>query len=212
MTAAVAVVPSAPLLVPGVGGGQDPLAPLRVTCLDVVRSVVKDASRVVVLASEGDDRDESAGGTLAAWGVDVRAGGDELVLPLGHTVGAWLLDATGWTGPRRYTSAVPVIEEGVALLVVADGTATRDTTSPGYEDVRAVPFDHGLAEALASGDAARLAGLDLDDAAELWCHGAPALQRLGEAASGLEVEGELVAYEAPFGVGYLVGRWSVTTS
>jgi hypothetical protein len=212
VTVPVAVVPSAPLLVPGLGGGQDPLATLRVTCLDVVRSVVKDASRVVVLAPEGDDRDESAGGTLAPWGVDVRAGGEELGLPLGHTVGAWLLDAAGWTGPRAYTSSAPALEDGVALLVVADGTATRDTTSPGYEDVRAVPFDHGLAEALASGDAARLAALDLDEAAELWCHGARALQALGRAASGREVEGELVAYEAPFGVGYLVARWSVTTS
>ncbi len=212
MTVPVAVVPSAPLLVPGLGGGQDPLAPLRVTCLDVVRSVVKDASRVVVLATEGEDRDETAGGTLAAWGVDVRAGGDELVLPLGHTVGAWLLDAAGWTGSRSYTSATPAIEDGVALLVVADGTATRDTTSPGYEDVRAVPFDHAIAEALAAGDAARLAGLDLDEATELWCHGAPALRALGQSASGHDVEGELVAYQAPFGVGYFAARWSVSTS
>ncbi len=212
MTVPVAVVPSAPLLVPGLGGGQDPLAALRVTCLDVVRSVVKDATRVVVLAAEGVERDESAGGTLAPWGADVRAGGDELVLPLGHTIGAWLLDAAGWTGPRAYTSSAPTWEDGVALLVVADGTATRDTTSPGYEDVRAVPFDHGLAEALAAGDAARLAALDLDEAADLWCHGAPALRALGQAASGHEVAAELVAYEAPFGVGYLVARWSVSTS
>jgi len=212
VTVPVAVLPQPPLLVPGLGGGQDPLAGLRVTCLDVVRSVVKDAARVVVLASEGDDRDESAGGTLAAWGVYVRAGGETLGLPLGHTVGAWLLDAAGWTGPRRYTSTAPALEERVAVLVMADGSATRDTTSPGYEDVRAVPFDHALAEALASGDAARLAALDLDEAAELWCHGAPALRALGQAASGHEVEAELVAYEAPFGVGYLVARWSVSPS
>jgi hypothetical protein len=212
VTVPVAVLPQPPLLVPGLGGGADPLAGLRVTCLDLVRSVVKDAARVVVLAPEGGDRDESAGGTLAAWGVDVRAGGDDLVLPLGHTVGAWLLDAAGWTGPRHYTSAVPELEAGAALLVLADGTATRDTTSPGYEDVRAVPFDHAIAEALASGDAKRLASLDLDEATELWCHGAPALRALGEAAAGREVQGELVAYEAPFGVGYFVARWNVSTS
>lgn len=212
MTVPVAVLPQPPLLVPGLTGAEDPLAALRATCLELVRSVVQDAERVVVLAAEGDDRDASAGASFAAWGVDVRAGGDELVLPLGHGVGAWLLDAVGWTGPRAYTSRTPELAPRAALLVMADGTATRDTTSPGYEDVRAVPFDHAIAGALASGDALQLANLDETTAAELWCHGAPALRALGRAASGRTVEGELVAYEAPFGVGYFVARWSISTS
>ncbi|MET0449200.1 MAG: hypothetical protein ABW004_12360, partial [Aeromicrobium sp.] len=126
MILAAAVSPHPPLLVPEVAPGTvDELAVLRAACDDVVRTLLDAGPGRVVVIGAGDldgDLDETAGGTLASYGVDVRAGGDDLVLPLSLTIGAWLLDRAGWAGPRTYSTGAPEIVGDVALLVMADGT------------------------------------------------------------------------------------------
>src|SRR5687768_11942336 len=96
--------------------------------------------------------DELSGGTLAGHGVDVRAGGDDVVLPLSLTIGAWLLDQAGWDGPRTYTTTSVPTDDRAALLVMAGGSARRSLKAPGYLDERAEAHDAAIGAALAGGD------------------------------------------------------------
>ncbi|WP_248960301.1 class III extradiol dioxygenase subunit B-like domain-containing protein [Sphaerisporangium perillae] len=166
-----------------------------------------------------------AGGSLAPWGADVRVGAGRPVLPLSLTVGRWLADLAG-AGPVSGYEAVPpdasslicarlgaalaVRGRRVALLVMGDGSAKLTTNSPGYHDPRAQAYDEELARALGGADAPALAALDPAEAAELWVAGRAAFQVLaGAAAAEDRFHGELLYDDAPYGVGYLVARWSL---
>jgi hypothetical protein len=199
------------MLVPEVASGAaDDLAELRKACEDAVAGLIAlDPDRIVVLGDGALDgeRDEEAGGSLAGFGVDVRAGGGTDELPLSLTIGAWLLDRAGWSGPRTYSTGEPEVAGRVALLVMGDGSAKRTTTAPGFFDERAEGFDAAIASALATADAAALAGLDLALGAELWVAGTPALKTLGRMTKDAAITPRLRSNTAPFGVGYFVAEW-----
>lgn len=213
---AAAVCPRPPMLVPEVAAGAaDDLAELREACGDAVLSILgTDPARVVVVA-EAPGRvfaDEAAGGSFGGFGVDLRAGGAEGALPPGHTMGAWLLDRAGWTGQRLYASEAVAPEKGDVWLVVADGSAKRSDTAPGYLDPRAEAFDAEIGRALAAGDPRALAAIDAELADELWCTGAEPLRLFGEAVTaetrrGAHVKARLRYDGAPRGVGYWVADW-----
>lgn len=211
MILAAAVCPHPPLLVQQIAPGTtDELAGLRAACDAAVQTLLSTHPARIVVIGEGnttDDRDESAGGTLAAYGVDVTAGGATRDLALSHTIGAWLLDRAGWTGPRTYSTERPDDDADIALLVMADGTTTRSIKAPGFLDERAEAYDAAIAAALANGDAAALAQLDVDLGAELGAADIPALRTLGDMAKGADVTARLRYDEAPFGVGYFVADW-----
>ena len=218
---AAAVCPHPPLLVPEVAPGtSDELAELRAACRTAVETLLAaEPDRIVVVgAGELDhDLDETAGGTLAGYGVDRRAGGDDGRLPLSLTIGAWLLDEAGWTGPRTYSTIGPAIDVSsrVAVLVMADGSNGRSEKAPGFLDERAEPFDASIAAALADGDAAALVALDLDLGAALGSTGVPALRTLGgmvldDMTRGASVTAHLRYDGAPLGVGYVVADWLLT--
>jgi hypothetical protein len=213
---AAAVCPHPPLLVPAVAPGTTgELAGLRDACDAAVRTLLAARpDRVLVLAGDLDgELDECAGGTLAAYGADARAGGAATGLPLGHTIGAWLLDRAGWSGPRTYASTDAADVSGdVALLVMADGTTKRSVQAPGFLDDRAAAYDAAIVAALAAGDPDALLALDPVLGAELGSTGVPALRSLGEmtkreVAKGATVTARLRVDEAPFGVGYFVADW-----
>lgn len=199
------------MIVPAVASGAaDDLASLREACDSAVSALLAAGpERVVVLGSGSldGDRDESAGGTFGPYGVDLHAGGPGSDLPLSLTVGAWLLDRAGWSGPRTYSTGTPDIGDRTGLLVMADGSARRSTSAPGFLDERAEGFDASIATALARGDAAALASLDLDLGAALWAAGTPALRVLGELTKGTDIGASLRVDVAPFGVGYWVADW-----
>lgn len=211
MIIAAAVCPHPPMLVPEVApGASAEIADVLAACDVVVRGLVDAGPDRIVVLGGGDlpgDLDESAGGTFAAYGVDVRAGGAATELPLGLTVGAWLLDRAGWTGPRTYSTDRPGTDDRVALLVMADGSAKRSAAAPGALDERAEAFDAVISSALMRGDADALASLDVDLGAELWAAGAPTLRTLGEMTKGADVVAHLHVDVAPFGVGYFVADW-----
>jgi aromatic ring-opening dioxygenase LigB subunit len=208
---AAAVCPHPPLLVPEVAPGTlDELADLRAACLDAVRRLLAAGPRRIVVVGHGDldhDLDETAGGTLGPYGVDVRAGGDDPVLPLSLTIGAWLLDTAGWHGPRTYSTGRPAVGDDVALLVMADGSNGRSEKAPGFLDERAAPFDAAIAAALADGDPEALTALDPLLGSELGSSGVAALRLLGEMARGASVTAHLRYDGAPLGVGYIVADW-----
>lgn len=202
------------MLVPEVAQGAAPeLDELRTACDAAVQALMAlEPDHIAVLGEGPADRfwDHHSGGSLKPWGVDVHAGGPIEELPLGLTIGAWLLDRNGWTGSRAYASGEIEPQGRTALLVMADGSAKRSIAAPGYFDERAEGFDASISTALATGDTSTLAAIDADLAAELWCGGALPLRLLGslaEAAKGAPIEALLCYDEAPFGVGYWVANW-----
>ena len=213
MIVAAAVCPHPPALVPEVASGAAAeLDDVRHAALASVAELVASRPERIVVVGSGslpEAVDESAGGTLAGFGVAVVAGGSRLVLPLSLTIGAWLLDQVGWDGARTYTTTSTPADDRVALLVMADGCARRSVAAPGYLDERAEAYDNSVAVALADGDAAALAGLDVELGDELLCVGARPLMVLGEMTKGADVTARLRYDEAPFGVGYWVADWSI---
>ncbi|HTY73496.1 MAG TPA: hypothetical protein VMI11_13890 [Actinomycetes bacterium] len=228
---AAAYVPSPPLLHPDVGTGPDPqLEALRAACHRAVGGLVDGGPSGVVVLGDLADRavlapaappggqggharaDETSAGTFAPWGVDVRVGavGVAPSLGLAHSIGAWLLDAAGWTGPRSYVAPgdLDALPEGAALLVVADGSATRTPKAPGSYDPAGEAFDARVRAALASGDPGRLAALPAEAARAVLAQGVPAWHEAARLLDGRTYRAEVLADSAPFGVGYLVAVWS----
>lgn len=210
------VLPAGPLV-----GDVEETGTLRDASLAAVRDLVTGApSVVVVLGPDGGDlpADETVGGSLEPHGIALAAGAPgDTTLGLAHTVGAWLLDSVGWEGPRRYVATLDAadLDADVAVLVMADGSATRTEKAPGHLDVRAEAFDAAIASALAEGDADALGGIDLALAGELWCQGAATLRVAADAVAArvhrddVDVSARLSLDEAPFGVGWFVASWQV---
>jgi hypothetical protein len=230
---AIAFCPSPPLLVPVLAAGAAAeLDPLRAACREAVdRLAAVRPDEVVVIATGPVTRHFPAGaiGSLAGYGVPVivaLAGGPaeprparyaDPVLPLGITLGAWLLTDAGIPcsayaiGPDEDPAALAAGLDRTgrrrALLVMGDGSARRSERAPGYVDPRAVPFDASVAAALGIGDAAALAGLDPALGADLLAAGVPAWRIAGHAAGSTPYTAELLYEDAPYGVGYFVATW-----
>jgi hypothetical protein len=133
-------------------------------------------------------------------------------------IGAWLLDACGWTGPRRYLGLGPDhdpaaqadVVAGSAAVAVGDGSACRSERAPGHLDIRAEAFDLQVAGCLADGDVTGLAAVDEALARELRCGGRPVWRWVAASAGDRPVTtAELVSHVAPYGVGYFVAVWSL---
>ncbi|HET6166401.1 MAG TPA: hypothetical protein VFE07_06200 [Marmoricola sp.] len=133
---------------------------------------------------------------------------------------AWLVEEE----PARFTCATPAAHriaeqvlgdrfsaDGPGLLVVANGSATRTEKAPGHFDERAAEFDAAIGTALAEGDPAALATIDLALADELWAlPDADVLRTLGDRV-GRVTSAQVDHDDAPYGVQYWVVRWEVET-
>jgi aromatic ring-opening dioxygenase LigB subunit len=93
----------------------------------------------------------------------------------------------------------------VALLVMGDGSACRDSKAPGYLDPRAEQFDHRVTTALRNGDAETLLALNAVLAEELMVAGRAPWQVLAGACPS--ARGEVLYDAAPYGVQYTVAYW-----
>ncbi|RNL86178.1 class III extradiol dioxygenase subunit B-like domain-containing protein [Halostreptopolyspora alba] len=225
MFVAAAVCPHPPVLVPELAGGAaHELATVRDACDRAVAGLADAGAEEIVVVGAGEHTrtyGAGAGGSLAGFGVDLMVGSPPAVLPLSLTLGRWLAERAG-VEPSRYvavppdTSPAECLARGVTLaseparlgiLVMGDGSARRTEHAPGPHDPRAVPFDRSVATALAKADTAALAELGPGVATELMAAGRPAWQVLAGAARGAVWHGELLAHEAPYGVGYFVALW-----
>jgi hypothetical protein len=97
---------------------------------------------------------------------------------------------------------------GATYLVVANGSARRNDSAPGYVDARAVPFDAAVEAALRAPDSEALSRLDTGLAEELWVGNPAGLVRLGGLLVGARTVGVDYA-EDPYGVAYWVARWEL---
>lgn len=206
MSVRVAVVPGAPALVGSLVGEVDVLAQLRSRARAAVERTVAGAERVVLICAT----DRQPRHTGPSWGRRVAA----------QLVGERALDVIEipWEAPpiecadlgRRLV--VDAVEPArTAIVVVADGSASRSTKAPGYFDSRAAAFDDLWTTALRRADGGALLALDPSVAAELGAHGRAPLQVLaGLMAADAQIgQGwlcESVDQSDPFGVLYVVAE------
>ncbi|MGC4833763.1 hypothetical protein ACLQ3D_04620 [Micromonospora vinacea] len=231
---AAAVCPHPPLLVPEVAGSAAPeLDDLRAACDTAVRRLLAADPDILLLLGTGPVTGPirtPATGSLQPWGVDldvplVPGQPDRgAVLPLSLTVGAWLLarhdarppvtavQVAADAGPAELAALadeVGAAGDRVAALVLGDGSACRGEKAPGYDDVRALPYDQAVAAALADADLDALLDLDPVVSTELKAAGRAPWQVLAGAAraAGGGWRGELLHDSAPYGVAYFVASW-----
>jgi hypothetical protein len=187
----IALVPSAPLLLPDLGGGPDDL---RSACQQAI-SVLE--GEVTVLGGA-----RPAGwvtGTVDAtpYGAPGLPSSDPLPLPL--AVGSALLGDR----PRRLLAVDgTAVELTGDLLVVGDLSARRTEKAPGGLDPRSEGFDASVVDALRAGDPRGLAFEDLG----LMVSGLDVWRTLAVSLSGA-FAAEVLYDAAPYGVGYVVATW-----
>ncbi|GAC80317.1 hypothetical protein SAMN04488550_1985 [Gordonia malaquae] len=227
MLAQVAIVPSAPVLLPELSGPDAPeVIDVRAAALAAAESLGTAAERWVAIGADGPNR------RFSSYGVDVpvtlRAGGDDERSPLSMLIAAWLRGQTSpaasirplvvdpsWT-PQEAASAgfdlaasIGDYPIPVGVLVVADGATALTPSAPGGGDR---PSAHALQrtvdDAIASVDLEALAALDPAACEADGVGGRVALQVLAALARGHEMTSELRYADAPLGVGYTVATWT----
>lgn len=223
MLSAIAIIPSAPVMVPELASGA--LTDLREAVFAAAGSL---PGRWVAVGVGRTDSvvGSSRTGTFAGYGVDVPIalspgrGDPPSELPLCALVTGWLrgrvapdahaevrvfaddhdADAALEQG-RRLRAEIDEAADPVGALIVADGAHTLTQPAPGGYDPGSIPVQAALDDALAAGDAAGLARLPETIV------GRVAYQVL----AGLTGPGPRSAKElyrgAPYGVGYFVGVW-----
>jgi hypothetical protein len=215
-----ALCPSPPLLGSGVTG-QDVLLPeLRDACAAAVAWLLAgnlDTAAVIGPAPATATWPPGSVPDLSMHAPAAYPG--PAPLPLALAIGAQLLDAAAYPGPRVLASVAEsaspeaCLELGrdlaaaaprVALLVIGDGSARRSAAAPGYLDDRAEPFDAAVERAFRDGDLSALTALRPDLARDLLASGRPAWQALAGALSAPRPRTEILYSAAPFGVAYLV--------
>lgn len=224
MLAAIALIPSAPVLVPALAGAAAAeVADLRAAVLSAAAAL---PPRWIAIGAAGADQviAASAVGTFAGYGADVvvalspDADGPVAELPLAALIAGWVrgqLDAgisaevrvyaeVGEAAVHRGTALRAELDaspEPVGVLVVADGANTLTESAPGGFDPDSVSAQAALDDALAAGDT---------DAVRRDANGAvgrSAYQVLAGLAGGQPVQAHELYRGAPYGVGYFAGTW-----
>ncbi|KAA1251457.1 hypothetical protein F0Q45_04230 [Mycobacterium simiae] len=230
MLSAIAIVPSAPVLVPELAGAAAAEV-ADLTAAVMAAAAVLPPRWVAVGAGRADEVvDSDAVGTFAGFGVDLRVRLSErgdgpplpAVLPLCALMAAWIrgqaksaataqvrvyaadhdADAAVRRG-RGLRAEVDAVSDPIGVLVVADGVNTLTPRAPGGFDPSGAGAQLALYDALATGDVPALAQLPSS------VRGRVAFQVL----AGLSRAGPRMAKElyrgAPYGVGYFVGVWQL---
>lgn len=225
MLAAIAVTPSAPVLIPELAGAAaaeiaDITAAAHTAAATLPEHWIAIGVGPAELHIEPDAR-----GSFAGYGVDLpvalsgQACAPITALPLCALMAGWLggqvdpparvrvlvfphdLDAGAAVARGRELRAeVDATAEPIGLLVVADGAHTLTPTAPGGHDPESAAVQSALDLALASGDSEALTRLP--EAVV----GRVAYQVLAGLAPRPTGAVEL-ARAAPYGVGYFVGTW-----
>ncbi|OBG26523.1 hypothetical protein [Mycobacterium sp. 852002-51057_SCH5723018] len=228
MLGAIAIVPSAPLLVPELAGAAAAeVADLNAAVL--AAAALLPPRWIAVGAGPADlviDPDSPhSSGTFAGFGVDVRVhlsprAHDPVEFPVCALLAAWVrgqaqpeasVQMRVYRGDydaraalalgRRLRAEIDRAPDPVGVLVVADGANTLTPAAPGDHHPGDADAQLALDDALANGDVAALTGLPP--------------QILGRVAfqvlAGLAEPGPRTAKElyrgAPYGVGYFAGAW-----
>lgn len=227
MLAAIAMTPSAPVLVPGLAGAaESEVDQVREAAL---RAAADLPARWIVVGTGSADQviGPDARGSYGGYGVDVavtlspNAPETPEELPLCALWAGWLrgrVNPDGHVQVRVMRSDTPAAEavrrgrllraeidrigEPVGVLVVADGANTLTQAAPGGHDPAAAQAQAALDDALAAGEPAAVAELAAGSV------GRVAYQVLAGLAGPSPCPARELARAAPFGVGYFVGVWT----
>ena len=195
----MAFLPTPPLLIPEIAAGA-------AHDLDDVRVAARAAvdwacagSNVAAGLPEPPVGDE----TWSLAGFGVRIGHGKRV-GLAEGMARWLLAGrpAEMVGPGGSLGAYD------AVLVMGDASSSRTDKAPGHTNPAAIPFDDAVLAALRHGDARALAETDLELATQGGAAGAAAWVSLAERVAQVQSASVDVA-TAPFGVLYVVARWTV---
>lgn len=224
MLTAVAIIPSAPVLVPQLAGAAaDELAAAREAVL-ASAAALPDRWIAVGAGPLAGAAGPAATGTFAGYGVDVPVGlsadaAQPADLPLCALITGWVRGIVApaaraevrWFAPdgdaedaiaagARLRAEIDAVADEVGVLVVADGAHTLTPGAPGGHQPESVAVQQRLEDALAGGDGAALRRLP-----ELIVGRVP----FAVLAGLLEQPRQARAYYrgAPFGVGYFAGVW-----
>ena len=183
-----ALVPAAPVIVPGLSGHTMPAPEVRSAALDAIQRMIDAGVDEVIVLAEAD-RDGLFDST-APWGLH-RIGGlhpfseagavfDQLLtMPL--AIGASMLRDAGWTGTtyfhalERTISADAAAEVGrglgttkrsVGLLLLGNGSACCTEKAPGSFHPQANEFNTSLVGMIRQGNRAAMMALPTQGAAE----------------------------------------------
>lgn len=225
MLAAIALTPSAPVLVPELAGAAAAeVADLRTAAIAAAATLPD--RWIAIGVGRTEEVFTGVGGTFAGYGVDVRVSlgpspSAAAALPLCALMAGWLrgqahpdASATVRVYPadleagvalargRRLRAEIDRAGEAVGVLVVADGAHTLTPAAPGGFDPDAAAVQARLDDALAAGDAAVLA--EVPDA----IIGRVAYQVLAGLAGSGPASARELARGAPYGVGYFAGVWT----
>lgn len=228
MLGAIAIVPSAPVLVPELAGAAAEVAELRAAVTAAAAALPPRWVAVGVGAADAVVGPRSVG-TFAGYGVDLRvslspgAVADEPAdLPLCALFTGWLrgqaqpgagvevrvqvadLDAqAAMARGRRLRAEIEQATDPVGVLVVADGATTLTPAAPGGHRPGDVAVQRALDDALAGGDLAALAALPGQVV------GRVAFQVLAGLAEPAPRSAKELLRTAPYGVGYFAGVWQL---
>lgn len=223
---AIAIVPSAPVVVPELAAGAAAeLADLRDAMFSAAAALPARWIAVGVGPSDAVIGPHQAG-TFAGYGVDVRvamspgATGEPDPLPLCALITGWVRAQTAPDARaqvrvhadahdvdealdrgKRLRAEIDQAAEPVGVLVVADGLRTLTPSAPGGYEPESVAVQEALDGALAGGDAAALTRLS--DAVV----GRVAYQVMAGLVHGSPRSAQQLYRGAPYGVGYFAGSW-----
>jgi hypothetical protein len=223
---AIAIIPSAPVLVPQLAGAAAvEVADLRAAVIATAAALPPQWVAVGVSAAEAVFGPDSVG-TFAGFGADVPvrlstdAAGPPTELPLCALFTAWVrgqaqpdararvrvystdldADAARVRG-RQLRAELERAADPVGVLVLADGANTLTAVAPGGYHPQDVDVQRALDDALAVGDVAALT--ELPDRVV----GRVAFQVLAGLAEPAPRSAKELYRAAPYGVGYFAGVW-----
>jgi hypothetical protein len=222
----IAIIPSAPVLVPELAGAAaDEVAELRAATIAAAAAL--PPRWVVIGVGPADDViGPDSVGTFAGFGVDVvvrlsaQATGPPAELPLSALIAGWMrasaqpaaraqvriyaashdAEAALALG-RQLRCELDEVTEPTGVLVVADGATTLTPAAPGGHHPADVEVQRALDDGLAGGDVAALAGLPPQ------VGGRVAFGVLAGLAGPAPRSAKELHRAAPYGVGYFAGVW-----
>jgi hypothetical protein len=223
---AIAIIPSAPVLVPELAGAAaDEVAELRAAMVAAVATLPPRWIAVGVGACDGVVGPEAVG-TFAGFGVDVPvrlsppATGRPVELPLCALIAGWIRaqaqpdaavqvrifadshdSVTAVELGRQLRNEIDQSTDPTGVLVVADGANTLTPSAPGGHRPADVDVQRALDDALACGDLAALTRLPAQ------VRGRVAFGVLAGLAEPVPRSAKELYRSEPYGVGYFAGVW-----
>ena len=229
MLAAIALTPSAPVLVPELAGAAEEAEPVRVAAIAAAAAL--PARWIAVGTGAREQSYTDVRGSFAGYGADVevalspRSRPGIIEMPLCALVAGWLrgqarpeasvdmrvydpgLDAHDAADRGRALRAlIDRDDEAVGVLVVADGANTLTQSAPGGFDPESEPVQAALDRALATADTTAL--IRLPDRIV----GRVAYEVLAGLAESTAWSVQEMYRGAPYGVGYFAGVWRPATA